>query len=169
MFTYKYTISFTPQSLNKHSHLIHKHTLSFILKAKILPNMARYYNNDNKVSYYEYIRQLSIPIHFFFFLCVVFLFLCFTWYLNYEPKVESFLYNLKIFLMLTPVVLLLLVHWLSSGERPWFPSMVPLPEKDSFHRAGGSPWGVAIVLVFLIYMVSHQSSFHERWFPISRR
>ncbi|KVH90887.1 hypothetical protein Ccrd_007132 [Cynara cardunculus var. scolymus] len=132
--------------------------------------MTRYYNNDNdNVSYYEYIRQISIPIHFIFFLCVLFIFLCFTWYVNYESKVESFMHHLKIFLVLTPIVLLLLVHWLSNGETAWFPSLVPLPKKDSFHKAGQSPWGVAILLIFLIYMASHRSSFHERWFPLSRR
>ncbi|KAK9072562.1 hypothetical protein SSX86_008996 [Deinandra increscens subsp. villosa] len=131
--------------------------------------MTRYYNNNNNMSYYDYIRQLSIPIHFFVVICVVFIFLCFGWYVNYESKFESFMDRLKIFLMLVPVVLLVVVHWLSSGERPWMPSLVPLPEKDSFHRAGGSPWGVAIVLIFVVYMVSHQASFHERWFPLSRR
>ncbi|XP_071700048.1 uncharacterized protein [Rutidosis leptorrhynchoides] len=133
--------------------------------------MTRYYNNNdnNNVSYYDYIRQLSIPIHFFFFLVVVLIILCFTWYINYESKVESVMYNLKIFLMLSPIILLVLVHLLSSGETSWLPSMVPMPEKDALHRAGGSPYGVAIVLVFLIYMVSYQSSLHERWFPLSRR
>ncbi|KAF3965763.1 hypothetical protein CMV_010073 [Castanea mollissima] len=50
------------------------------------------------------------------------------------------------------------------------PSLIPLPgERDSLHRAGGSPWGVALVLVFLLFMISHQSSFHERWFPLLNR
>ncbi|KAI3823198.1 hypothetical protein L1987_04631 [Smallanthus sonchifolius] len=105
--------------------------------------MTRYYNN---ISYYEYI-QLSIPIHFFVFLCVLFIFLSCTWYVNYESKVESFMRHVKIFLVLAPVVLLVLVHWLSRGDRPWLPSLVPLPEKDSFHRAGGSPWGIAILFM----------------------
>ncbi|KAM0045114.1 hypothetical protein Hdeb2414_s0009g00300381 [Helianthus debilis subsp. tardiflorus] len=128
--------------------------------------MTRYYNN-NKISYYDYIRQLSIPIHFMFFVCVVFIFLCFTWYINYESKVERFVHHLKIFLMLTPIALLVLVHCLSSN---WFlSSLVPYPEKDLLHRAGGSPWGVAIMLVFLVYMVSVRSYVRERWFPLSRR
>ncbi|KAI3688241.1 hypothetical protein L1987_81952 [Smallanthus sonchifolius] len=132
--------------------------------------MTRYYNNNNNISYYEYIRQLSMPIHLLFFVCVVFIFMCFTWYINYESKVERFMHQLKILLMLTPIILLVLVHWFSSSDqRTWFSSLVPFPEKDSLHRAGGSPWGVAIVLVFLIFMVSHRSSFHERWFPLSRR
>ncbi|KAK2431120.1 oxidoreductase/transition metal ion-binding protein [Trifolium repens] len=47
---------------------------------------------------------------------------------------------------------------------------LPLPEeRDSVHRAGGSPWGVALLLVFLLFMVSYQSSFHGRWFPLATR
>ncbi|KAL8245553.1 hypothetical protein R6Q59_011811 [Mikania micrantha] len=125
-------------------------------------NMARYYNNNNNMSY---IRQLSIPIHFFFFMFVVFVFLCFTWYINYESKVESFMHRFKLILTFTPIVLLVLVRWLSSGERAWdSSSLVLFPEKDSLHRAGGSPWGVAIVLIFLMYMVSHRLYFHEHGF-----
>ncbi|KAL8217244.1 hypothetical protein R6Q57_024081 [Mikania cordata] len=97
--------------------------------------MGRYYNNNNNMSY---IRQLSIPIHFFFFIFVVFVFLCFTWYINYESKVESFVHRLKLILTFTPIVLLVLVRWLSSGERAWVSSsLVLFPEKDSLHRAGG--------------------------------
>jgi hypothetical protein len=44
--------------------------------------------------------------------------------------------------------------------------LMPFPERDSLHRAGGSPWGVALLLVFLLFMISYQSSFHERWFPL---
>ncbi|KAL8266174.1 hypothetical protein R6Q59_003518 [Mikania micrantha] len=122
-------------------------------------NMTRYNNSMS------YIPQLSIPIHFFFFIFVVFVFLCFTWYINYESKVESFMHRFKLILTFTPIVLLVLVRWLSTGERAWdSSSLVLFPEKDSLHRAGGSPWGVAIVLIFLMYMVSHRLYFHEHGF-----
>lgn len=129
--------------------------------------MARYYNDT---SYYDYLQYLSLPIHFFFFLVTLFLFLCFTWYINYESKFEDFMDNLKFLLMLSPIVLLLLVHWLSTEDRDRVPFSFRLPKRESFHQAGGSPFGVAVVLVFLLFMVSHQSSLQERWFPlVSRR
>ncbi|CAN0841426.1 hypothetical protein LINGRAHAP2_LOCUS3277 [Linum grandiflorum] len=70
--------------------------------------------------------------------------------------------------MLTPLLLLLLTQLLSHGNND-NNYKIPFPEKDSLHRAGGSPWGVALLLVFLLYMVSYQSSFHERWFPLVTR
>ncbi|TXG73114.1 hypothetical protein EZV62_001693 [Acer yangbiense] len=122
--------------------------------------MARYYYNNN--SYWDYLSYFSLPLHLFFFIIILFFILGFSWYINYESKFEDFINQLKLFLMITPVILLLLVHCLSGG----FPFFVPFPERDSLHRAGGSPWGVGALLVFLIFMISYQSSLHERWFPL---
>ncbi|KAI5600192.1 hypothetical protein POPTR_001G009200v4 [Populus trichocarpa] len=116
--------------------------------------MARSYNNH---SFLDYISYFSMPIHLFFFISILFSILCLSWYINYEDKFEDLINQVKLFLMLSPVVLLLLVHCLSSC----FPVFLPFPERDSLHRAGGSPWGVALLLVFLIFMISYQSSFHE--------
>ncbi|CAK9169065.1 unnamed protein product [Ilex paraguariensis] len=127
--------------------------------------MARYYNS----SYYDYLQYLSFPIHFLFFLVVLFLFLTFTWYINYESMCEDFMDQLKLILIISPVVLLLVVHWLSSKDRDRVPFIISLPEKDSLHRAGGSPWGVAFLLVFLLLVISHHNSLHERWFPLLSR
>ena len=119
--------------------------------------MARYYNEYD--SYWDY---FSIPLHLCFFISILFFILGFTWYINYESVIEDMMAQVKLFLMIVPVILLLLVHCLSGGMS----FFVPLPEQDSLHRAGGSPWGVACVLVFLFIMISYQSSFQERWFPL---
>ncbi|KAL2507921.1 hypothetical protein Fot_31568 [Forsythia ovata] len=127
--------------------------------------MARYYNS----SYYDYLQYLSLPIHFFFFLAVLFLFLILTWYINYEFMFEDLMDQLKLSLMVFPVLLLLILHWLSVHDPRRVPFALSLPEKDSLHRAGGSPWGVAILLLFLMFMISHHASLHERWFPLFGR
>ncbi|KAL7199248.1 hypothetical protein ACSBR2_021519 [Camellia fascicularis] len=127
--------------------------------------MARHYNS----SYYDYLQYFSLPIHFYFLLAVVFLILGFTWYINYESKFQDVMYQLKLIFILTPIVLLLVVHWLSSEDRHRVPFSISLPEKDSLHRAGGSAWGVAALLVFLLYMISYQSKLHESWFPLLSR
>ncbi|KAL2486055.1 hypothetical protein Adt_30811 [Abeliophyllum distichum] len=127
--------------------------------------MARYYNS----SYYDYLQYLSLPIHFFFFLAVLFLFLILTWYINYEFMFEDLIDQLKLYLMVFPVLLLLILHWLSAHDPRRVPFALSLPEKDSLHRAGGSPWGVAILLLFLMFMISHHASLHERWFPLFSR
>lgn len=77
--------------------------------------------------------------------------------------------QLKLVLMIFPVVLLLVVHWLSSEDTEKVPFVISLPERDSFHRVGGSPLGVALLLLFLMFMISHHTSFQERWFPLFSR
>ncbi|XP_024024460.1 uncharacterized protein LOC112092462 [Morus notabilis] len=126
--------------------------------------MPRSYYNDN--CYYSYWDYFSIPLHLFIFILIVLFMLGFSWYINYESRFEDMMIQVKLFLMLVPLLLLILVHCLSTGGLPF---LVLLPEKDSLHRAGGSPWGVAFLLVFLLFMVSYQSSFHERWFPFVAR
>lgn len=120
--------------------------------------MARY----NNYSYWDYLSYFSFPIHFSFFIIIILFVLGLTWYLNYESKVEDLMNQVKLFIMISPVIILLIVHCISNG----FPFLVPLPEREALHRAGGSPWGVAALLIFLIFMVSYQSSFHEKWFPL---
>lgn len=80
--------------------------------------------------------------------------------------------SVKMVLMVSPLFLLLIVHFLSNyggGYTGFFSSLFPLPEQESLHRAGGTPWGVAFLLVLLFFMISYQSSFQERWFPLLAR
>ncbi|KAG2675122.1 hypothetical protein I3843_13G150000 [Carya illinoinensis] len=118
--------------------------------------MARYYNQ------YSYLDYLSFPIHLWFVVGILFFILGFTWYINYESLFEDLINQIKLFCMILPILILLIVYCLSTGGLPF---LVPLPERDSLHRAGGSPWGVALLLVFLFFMISYKSSFHDRWFP----
>ncbi|KAJ6851683.1 uncharacterized protein M6B38_258265 [Iris pallida] len=110
-----------------------------------------------------------LPLHLCFFLLTLFLFVGVSWYLSYESLVESVADQLRVLLILSPLLLLLAVHWLSSGGGDRVPFVLWLPERDSFHRAGGSPWGVALVLVLVLFMVSYHSSFQDRWFPLLSR
>ncbi|CAL1401134.1 unnamed protein product [Linum trigynum] len=144
---------------------------------------GQYFRNRNKYynSYYwEFLSNLlAMPLHFFFFISILLSVVVFTWYVNYESAFEETVNQVKLFFMLSPLILLLLLHFLSpsttsdanSRNKGWFGRFfVPyMPERDSLHRAGGSPWGVALLLVFLLLMISHQSSLHERWFPLVTR
>ncbi|KAF3613173.1 hypothetical protein BC332_02807 [Capsicum chinense] len=103
-------------------------------------------------------------IHFCFFFLVLFMFVSITWYINYESIFEGIMDQFKFILMLSPLVLLLVVHLLSSFEKALF--FIPLPEQDSFHRAGGTPWGVGLLLVLLLFMISYHTDLRERWFPL---
>jgi len=122
--------------------------------------MPRY---NNSYYFWEY---FSFPVHLCLFMFILFFVLAFSWYIKYEYVYEDKFIQLKILLALVPLMLLLVVHCLSSGES----FTLPLPEeRESLHRAGGSPWGVALLLVFLLFMIAYQSSFHERWFPLATR
>ncbi|KAG0543914.1 hypothetical protein BDA96_02G229900 [Sorghum bicolor] len=112
--------------------------------------------------------SLEVPLHLCFFLLVLLLFLGFSWYTSYESAAESFASQARIVLMASPFALLLAVRLLSgvSGEGVGDLLAVPMPERDSIHRAGGSPWGVALLLLLLLVMVSYQSNFREKWFPL---
>ncbi|KAK7271521.1 hypothetical protein RJT34_27490 [Clitoria ternatea] len=109
--------------------------------------------------------QPALPLHLCFFLLTLFMFLGFSWYLNYEPIMESFMDQVKLVLMISPLLLLLVVHFLSNyGDGGVLSSLnIPLPERD------GTPWGVGLILVVLLFMISYHSSFQERWFPLLTR
>ncbi|KAG8391340.1 hypothetical protein BUALT_Bualt01G0177700 [Buddleja alternifolia] len=105
-----------------------------------------------------------MPLHLCFFLLILFMFVGINWYINYESIFEGLFDQIKLILMVSPLLLLLAVHLLSTLEKSFF--FIPLPEQDSFHRAGGTPWGVGLLLVLLLFMISYQSDFRERWFPL---
>ena len=120
---------------------------------------------------------LEVPLHLCFFLLVLLLFLGFSWYTSYESAAESFGSQARILLMASPFALLLAVRLLSGvsagkgGAARGVGDLlaVPMPERDSIHRAGGSPWGVGLLLLLLLVMVSYQSNFRDKWFPLASR
>uniref|UniRef100_A0A7N0UFJ6 Transmembrane protein n=1 Tax=Kalanchoe fedtschenkoi TaxID=63787 RepID=A0A7N0UFJ6_KALFE len=121
--------------------------------------MARYNS-----PYYEYLTMP--PLHLCFFISVVFLLLGLSWYINYESMMEEKMDQFKLLFMICPLLLLLLVQFLSRHDQLKVPFNLRLPDQESIHRAGGTPWGVAALLVFLLIMVSHQASLRESWFPL---
>lgn len=129
-----------------------------------------YYSSSSSSGHESHVHHHQpLPLHLCCFLGVLLMFIAFSWYINYEPVLESMFDQLKLVVMVSPLLLLLAVHLLSSDMGRQFSSLIPLPEKDSLHRAGGTPWGVASLLVFFFFMISYQSHFHERWFPLLSR
>ncbi|KAF3795773.1 hypothetical protein EJ110_NYTH04491 [Nymphaea thermarum] len=62
-------------------------------------------------------------------------------------------------MMLLPLTLLLLIRFLST-KRPTFFSDILTATGDpaSIHRVGGSPVGVALILIILLFLVYYRSS-----------
>ncbi|CAL9115579.1 unnamed protein product [Musa acuminata var. zebrina] len=133
--------------------------------------MANGYYYQSGPYYYNpsYAQSPPLPLHLCFFLLTLFMFIGLSWYMTYESVFESLFNQIKLLLMVSPLLLLLVVHWLSNDPRRRVSLFAPLAERDTFHRDGGSPWGVALALVLLMFMISYQSYFHDRWFPLLSR
>ncbi|KAL2922912.1 Chloride channel protein F [Bienertia sinuspersici] len=62
-------------------------------------------------------------------------------------------------LLLLPIILLLIIRFLSSDRGNFFHSIFTASgEPDSIHRASGSPLGVALVLAIVLFLVYYRIS-----------
>ncbi|KAL4601455.1 hypothetical protein ACB092_11G274800 [Castanea dentata] len=113
-------------------------------------------------------HQSPLSLHLLFVFLILLMFLGFSWYINYEPVLESAFDNFKLLLIVSPL-LLLVAHFLFNSDRSPLSPFIPMPERDSFHRAGGTPWGLGFALVLLCFMISYHSYFKESWFPLLHR
>jgi hypothetical protein len=119
--------------------------------------------------YHHYTNEPPFPFQLLLFLLILVLPIFLSWFSNCESIIERVLDHLRLTIMLLPLVLLIAVHVLSSYDPRGVPFSVFLSQRESIHRAGGSPWGLGVVLVIVLFMISHQSYFHESWFPLLRR
>ncbi|KAJ0971006.1 hypothetical protein J5N97_018965 [Dioscorea zingiberensis] len=96
---------------------------------------------------------------------IVVLFLSLSWYTNYKEQVRRTELSLRFFLMLFVLLfVIVLARFMFVDGRFIFRPSVPVPVQETGHRAGGSPWRVAALVVVLLLLVSYQSSFHSQWF-----
>ncbi|KAL7236968.1 hypothetical protein ACSBR1_020121 [Camellia fascicularis] len=99
------------------------------------------------------------------FAIVIFL-LSLSQYTNYKAQMQHTMINLQLFLFLLPILLIvIMLSGLTSGRfNFWFLQSEHNPTHRSERGGGGSPWGVAILVVVLLLLVSYQSSFQSKWF-----
>ncbi|KAK7829397.1 hypothetical protein CFP56_029442 [Quercus suber] len=87
------------------------------------------------------------------------IFICgFVGYIIYDAIMATASELLQRLLVISPLLLVIAVHWLSTGSH--FNLPIPGSEPGAIHRAGGSPWGVAFVLLLLLFLISYQPSLH---------
>ncbi|KAG4979357.1 hypothetical protein AAZX31_12G023200 [Glycine max] len=110
-----------------------------------------------------------LPYPVLLILSLIFIFLGVSWYFSYEEVVETAEQQLGWLLFCTPVVLILIVRWLSSMENSYwfFSASLPGERRGRTHQGlseGSSPWGVAALILVLLIMVQYQSNFLDSWF-----
>ncbi|KAI5600193.1 hypothetical protein POPTR_001G009300v4 [Populus trichocarpa] len=82
----------------------------------------------------------------------------FLGYVVYDAVMATASEMLQRLLVVSPLILIIAVHLLSAGSQ--FNIPIPGSEPGAIHRAGGSPWGVAFVLLLLVFLISYQPSLH---------
>ncbi|WCJ39555.1 hypothetical protein M5689_020536 [Euphorbia peplus] len=110
-----------------------------------------------------------LPYPVLLILGVTSVFLGISWLFSYEDMVEAAEEQTKWVLLVIPLVIILVVRWLSSMENPdmLFAKSPWEWKRGTHHRAppeGSSPWGVAALIVLLLVLVQFQSSFLDSWF-----
>nr|XP_009769339.1 PREDICTED: uncharacterized protein LOC104220208 [Nicotiana sylvestris] len=61
-------------------------------------------------------------------------------------------------LLLLPIILLLIIQFLSSDSGSFVSSIFSTGEPNSIHRVSGSPFGVALVLVLVLFLLYNKFS-----------
>ncbi|TXG64741.1 hypothetical protein EZV62_011735 [Acer yangbiense] len=93
---------------------------------------------------------------------IVLLLLWLSQYTGYKAEMQLTTINFQLFIFLLPIMLIFLMASLSSNGGYSF--RIPRLPHGSMHQAGGTPWGIAILLLVLLVLLSYQSSFHSKWF-----
>lgn len=127
-----------------------------------------YYNGRSNSSIFDSLTLSPLPYPVLLILAVASIFLFISWYVSYESAVEAAEEQLNWVLLLTPLLLILMVRWLSTMDTSdMFFSMSPWERRWRTHREpsteGGSPWGVAAFIVLLLVLVQFHSVFRDSW------
>ncbi|EOY15030.1 Uncharacterized protein TCM_034228 [Theobroma cacao] len=84
-------------------------------------------------------------------------------YVSFKKEIHHSMLNLKLFLLFLPLVLIFAAQFVSKCERFVIPYAKTKRELE--YRTRNLPWGMVMLLVVLLVMVSYQSYFHSMWSP----
>ncbi|CAI9299341.1 unnamed protein product [Lactuca saligna] len=122
-------------------------------------------------SIFEAFSLTPLPYPVLLILSLIFFFLGFQWYSSYEEAIEATEESFNWILLITPLILLFAVKWLSNVEHPekffgfglspwerrrWLAYQSP--------EEGGSPWGVAALILLVLVLMQFHSTVLESWF-----
>ncbi|KFK38733.1 hypothetical protein AALP_AA3G153300 [Arabis alpina] len=113
------------------------------------------------------LRSSPPPLELLTLLAVISLFLFLSSYPRYKYELEKTTTNLKLFLLFIPILFVFLLVSLQVAHRALFSSSyyVRTHQVGSLFGQGDFPWGVLLMLILLLVLVSKQSYFHSLWYP----
>ena len=123
-------------------------------------------------SVFEAFSLNPLPYPVLLILSLIFFFLGFQWYSSYEEAIEATEESFNWLLLVTPLLLLFAVKWLSSMENPekffgFGLSPWERHRRQAYQAAaaeGGSPWGVAALILMVLVLLQFHSTVLESWF-----
>ncbi|KAF4356669.1 hypothetical protein CsatB_006042 [Cannabis sativa] len=131
--------------------------------------MASYYGrrSSTTTSILEGFTLSPLPYPVLLILAVAFIFLGTSWYFSYEEAVETAEEQINWVLFVVPIIILLIVRWLSSMENPdALFAISPWDRRRRTHHVpseGSSPWGVAALILLLLVLLQFHSVFRDSW------
>ncbi|KAL2490646.1 hypothetical protein Adt_26274 [Abeliophyllum distichum] len=100
---------------------------------------------------------------------IVMFLLSLSQYKSYKDQMYHAVISFKLCLFLVPIFLVFLMRSTFTSSMSNFWSSQPRNARHDWARGMvGFPWGVAVLVVVLLVLVSYQSSFHSQWFPLWR-
>ncbi|CAL1355591.1 unnamed protein product [Linum trigynum] len=105
-------------------------------------------------------------------LLIIFFLLYLSSYSNYRHQMNETFVSFKLFLLFVPVIMIFSAQLLSKFEIFAFPRTKAEYYGNSpvvKRRQLDLPWGMVAAVVFLLFMVSFQSSLQSMWSPVVRR
>lgn len=107
------------------------------------------------------------PLGLLALLAIISLLIFFSSYPRYKYEVEKTAINLKLFMLFLPILFVFLLISLNFFSRLLFNSSyhVRANQAKSLFGEGNFPWGVSLMLILILLLVSKQSYFHSLWYP----
>ncbi|KAF5740863.1 hypothetical protein HS088_TW11G00943 [Tripterygium wilfordii] len=95
---------------------------------------------------------------------IIVLLLLLSSFVSFSSVIQHTKLNFSFFLLLLPLLLILIAPLVSKFER--FEFLRPRTKYVLAHQARDLPWGVVLLVVVLLVMVSYQSSLRSMWSPL---
>ncbi|KAI3861433.1 hypothetical protein MKW98_000385 [Papaver atlanticum] len=125
------------------------------------------YRNSQSSYIFQVFTLNPLPYPVLIILSVISIFLGISWYYSYEDVLEEAEEQISWVVKASPIVLLIIVQWLSTIENPErFFAGSPYDRQRrtrNIPSEGAQPWIVAGIIVVLLVMVSYQSTFQDGW------